>query len=42
MKVIAILVLFTTVLVPFNVDSVPEIDLDAGRLTINPPEGLLD
>jgi len=32
----------STVLVPFNVDSVPEIDLDAGRLTINPPEGLLD
>jgi len=32
----------STVLVPFNVDSVPEIDLDAGRLTINPLEGLLD
>jgi len=32
----------STVLVPFNVDSVPEIDLGAGRLTIDPPEGLLD
>ena len=32
----------STVLVPFNVDSVPEIDLDARRLTIDPPEGLLD
>lgn len=31
-----------TVLVPFNVDTVPDIDLDAGRLTIDPPEGLLD
>ena len=31
-----------TILVPFNVDTVPEIDLDAGRLTLNPPEGLLD
>ena len=32
----------STVLVPFNVDSVPELDLDARRLTIDPPEGLLD
>jgi 16S rRNA processing protein RimM len=32
----------STVLVPFNVDSVPEIDLGAGRLTIDPPESLLD
>lgn len=32
----------STMLVPFNVDTVPEIDLDAGRLTIDPPEGLLD
>lgn len=31
-----------TILVPFNVDTVPVIDLDAGRLTIDPPEGLLD
>ncbi len=31
-----------TILVPFNVDTVPDIDLDAGRLTIDPPEGLLD
>ncbi len=31
-----------TILVPFNVDTVPGIDLDAGRLTIDPPEGLLD
>jgi 16S rRNA processing protein RimM len=32
----------STVLVPFNVDSVPEIDFDARRLTVDPPEGLLD
>jgi 16S rRNA processing protein RimM len=31
-----------TVLVPFNTETVPDIDLDAGRLTIDPPEGLLD
>lgn len=31
-----------TILVPFNVETVPEIDLDAGRLVIDPPEGLLD
>jgi 16S rRNA processing protein RimM len=31
-----------TFLVPFNVETVPEIDLDAGRLVIDPPEGLLD
>ncbi len=32
----------STMLVPFNVESVPEIDLDARRLTIDPPDGLLD
>lgn len=31
-----------TILVPFNSDTVPEIDLVARRLTIDPPEGLLD
>ena len=31
-----------TVLVPFNAEVVPEIDLDAGRLVIDPPAGLLD
>ncbi len=30
------------VLVPFVMEFVPEIDLDAGTLTITPPEGLLD
>lgn len=30
------------VLVPFVMDFVPDIDLGAGRLTITPPEGLLD
>lgn len=30
------------VLVPFVMDFVPEIDLEAGTLTITPPEGLLD
>jgi len=31
-----------TVLVPFTRAAVPEIDLAAGRLVIDPPEGLLD
>ncbi len=31
-----------TVLVPFTIETVPDIDLAAGRLTIDPPEGLLD
>jgi len=31
-----------TVLVPFNGEVVPEIDLDAGRLVIDPPAGLLE
>lgn len=31
-----------TVLVPFVIDIVPEVDLDAGTATITPPEGLLD
>ncbi len=30
-----------TVLVPFTRDTVPEIDVEGGRLTLNPPEGLL-
>jgi 16S rRNA processing protein RimM len=30
-----------TFLVPFSVETVPEIDLDAGRLVIDPPEGRL-
>ncbi|AWB85098.1 ribosome maturation factor RimM [Corynebacterium liangguodongii] len=30
------------VLVPFVMDFVPEVDLEAGTLTITPPEGLLD
>ncbi|APT89138.1 16S rRNA processing protein RimM [Corynebacterium frankenforstense DSM 45800] len=29
-------------LVPFVADIVPEVDLDAGTLTVDPPEGLLD
>jgi 16S rRNA processing protein RimM len=29
-------------LVPFIVEFVPEVDLDAGRVVIDPPEGLLD
>ena len=32
----------TTVLMPFNTQTVPEINLDAGCVTINPPDGLLD
>ncbi len=31
----------STVLVPFTRDTVPEIDVEGGRLTLNPPEGLL-
>jgi len=31
-----------TVLVPFNGEVIPEIDLDAGRLVVDPPAGLLD
>lgn len=31
-----------TVLVPFNADVVPEIDLDGGRVLIDPPIGLLE
>ena len=30
------------VLVPFVIDFVPDLDLDAGTLVITPPEGLLD
>lgn len=30
------------VLIPFVMDIVPEVDLDAGTLTITPPNGLLD
>jgi 16S rRNA processing protein RimM len=30
-----------TCLVPFNRQCVPELDLEAGRVTIDPPEGLL-
>ena len=30
------------VMVPFVMDFVPELDTDAGYLTITPPEGLLD
>ena len=32
----------STVLMPFNRQSVPDIDLGSGTLTIDPPEGLLD
>ena len=32
----------STVLIPFNTQTVPDINLDAGTLTINPPDGLLD
>jgi 16S rRNA processing protein RimM len=31
-----------TVIVPFTTTVVPEVDLGAGRLVIDPPEGLLD
>ena len=31
-----------TVLVPFTRDTVPEIDVEGGRLTLVPPEGLFD
>jgi 16S rRNA processing protein RimM len=31
-----------TVLVPFTRDSVPEIDVEGGRLTLVPPEGLFE
>jgi 16S rRNA processing protein RimM len=31
-----------TVLVPFTRDTVPEIDVEGGRLILNPPEGLLE
>ncbi len=31
-----------TVLMPFNTQTVPEINLDAGTVTISPPDGLLD
>jgi 16S rRNA processing protein RimM len=30
-----------TVLVPFTRDTVPEVDVEGGRLTLDPPEGLL-
>ena len=32
----------STVLMPFNTQTVPRIDLDAGTLAIDPPDGLLD
>ncbi|MEM7634040.1 MAG: ribosome maturation factor RimM [Pseudomonadota bacterium] len=32
----------STVLMPFNRETVPDIDLDAGTLAIDPPAGLLD
>ena len=32
----------STVLVPFNRQTVPDIDLDAGTLSLDPPAGLLD
>jgi 16S rRNA processing protein RimM len=32
----------TTVLVPFTRANVPEIDLEAGRLIVDPPPGLID
>lgn len=31
-----------TVLVPFTRDTVPEVDVEGGRLTLTPPEGLFD
>ncbi|HXG79353.1 MAG TPA: ribosome maturation factor RimM [Methyloceanibacter sp.] len=31
-----------TVLVPFTRDTVPEIDVEGGRITLDPPEGLFD
>ena len=31
-----------TVLMPFDTQTVPDINLDAGTLTIDPPDGLLD
>lgn len=31
-----------TVLIPFNIETAPDIDLDAGTLTISPPEGLFE
>ncbi len=31
-----------TVLVPFTRETVPEIDVEGGRLILLPPEGLLD
>jgi 16S rRNA processing protein RimM len=30
-----------TVLIPFTRDMVPEVDVEGGRLTLVPPEGLL-
>jgi 16S rRNA processing protein RimM len=32
----------STILMPFNTDTVPDIDLDAGTLTISPHEGLFE
>jgi 16S rRNA processing protein RimM len=31
-----------TVLVPFTRDTVPEVDVEGGRLTLVPPEGLFE
>jgi 16S rRNA processing protein RimM len=31
-----------TVLVPFTRDTVPEVDVEGGRITLDPPEGLLE
>jgi 16S rRNA processing protein RimM len=31
-----------TVLVPFTRDTVPEIDIEGGRITLDPPEGLFE
>ena len=31
-----------TVLVPFTRDTVPEVDVEGGRLTLAPPEGLFE
>jgi 16S rRNA processing protein RimM len=31
-----------TVLVPFTRDTVPEVDVEGGRLTLTPPEGLFE
>ena len=31
-----------TVLVPFTRDTVPEVDVEGGRLTLDPPEGLFE